>query len=86
MRTRQKSPGQNSPREFDFGSLKYERLYLNEVTDGLDLAEHGQELGIGYNTIRPHEAMAWNNHREIHLGSIYPSTPNFSELEILPTS
>lgn len=38
MRTRVKSPGQNGSRERGFGSLKYERLFLEDIDDGLDLA------------------------------------------------
>ena len=31
MRTRVKTPGQNGSRERGFGTLKYERLYLDEI-------------------------------------------------------
>ena len=34
VRTKVKSPGQNGVRERAFGSLKYERLYREEITDG----------------------------------------------------
>jgi len=86
VRTRVKSPGQNGSRERSFESLKYERLYLHEIADGLDLVEHAEDYRVDYNTIRPHEALAWNSPLEVHLGSVDPSTPNFPEPKILPLS
>ncbi|MFM7210584.1 MAG: transposase [Actinomycetota bacterium] len=85
VRTRVRSPGQNGSRERGFESLKYERLYLEEIHDGLDLARHAEAYRIEYNTIRPHEALAWNSPLDVHLGLVDPSTPNFPEAEILPT-
>ena len=38
VRTRVKTPGQNGSRERGFGTLKYERLYLDEIDDALALA------------------------------------------------
>ena len=35
VRTRVKTPGQNGSRERGFGTLKYERLYLDEIDDAL---------------------------------------------------
>jgi len=86
VRTRVKSPGQNGSRERGFESLKYEWLYLHEIADGLDLVEHAEDYRIEYNTIRPHEALAWNSPLEVHLGSVDPSTPNFPKPQILPSS
>lgn len=80
-----RSPGQNGSRERGFESLKYERLYLEEIHDGLDLARHAEAYRIEYNTIRPHEALAWNSPLDVHLSLVDPSTPNFPEPEILPT-
>jgi hypothetical protein len=37
-RTRKKSPYTNGVREHDFGPLKYERLYREEISDGPALA------------------------------------------------
>ena len=85
VRTRVKSPGQNSSRGRGFESLKYERLYLHEITDVLDLIEHAEDYRIEYDTIRPHEVLAWNSPRDVHLGTAAPSTPNFPEHEIRPT-
>ena len=84
VRTRVKSPGQNGSRERGFESLKYERLYLEEITDGLDLARHAEEYRLEYNTVRPHEALAWNCPMDVHLGLVDPNTPNFPEAENLP--
>jgi transposase InsO family protein len=86
VRTRVKFPGQNGSRERGFESLKYERLYLHEIADGLDLAEHTEDYRLEYNTIRQHEALAWNKLLEVHLGSVDPTTPNFPEPKILPPS
>lgn len=44
VRTRVKSPGQNGSREWGFGTLKYERLYLDEIDDVLDLVARAEEL------------------------------------------
>ena len=60
VRTRVRSPGQNGSRERGFGTLKYERLYLDEIDDAIMLAKHAVDYRIEYNTIRPHEALAWN--------------------------
>jgi len=84
VRTRVKSPGQNGSRERGFESLKYERLYLEKITDGLDLARHAEEYRLEYNTVRPHEALAWNCPMDVHLGLVDPKTPNFPEAENLP--
>ena len=39
-----------------------------------------------YNTVRPHEAIAWNRPLEVHLGLADPMTPNFPETQSLPTA
>ena len=36
VRTRVRSPGQNGSRARGFGTLKYERLFLEEIDDVLD--------------------------------------------------
>lgn len=86
VRTRVRSPGQNGSRERGFGTLKYERLYIDEIDDALMLATHAEEYRQEYNTIRPHEAIAWNRPKEVHLGQADPTTPTFHTKEILPTS
>ena len=84
VRTRVKTPGQNGVRERAFQSLKYERLYREQIDDMHDLVEHGEDFRIEFNTVRPHEALSWNRPRDVHLGLADPSTPNFPEPENLP--
>jgi putative transposase len=86
VRTRVKSPGQNGSRERGFGTLKYEQLFLEEIDDVLDLALHAERYRVDYNTIRPHEALAWNRPHDVHLGLADPRVPNFPKPEILPTA
>jgi transposase InsO family protein len=86
VRTRVRTPGQNGSRERGFGTLKYERLFLEEITDVLDLVSHAETYRTDYNTIRPHEALAWNRPHDVHLGLADPLVPNFPEPEILPTA
>ncbi len=85
VRTRVKTPGQNGSRERGFGTLKYERLFLDEIPDALVLAERAEDYRIEYNQTRPHEAIAWNRPQEVHLGLADPTTPTFQTKEILPT-
>lgn len=86
VRTRVRTPGQNGSRERGFGTLKYERLFIDEIDDALMLAKHSEEYRLEYNTIRPHEAIAWNRPQEVHLGLADPKTPTFHTKEILPTT
>ena len=85
VRTRVKSPGQNGSRERGFGTLKYERLYIDEIDDAVMLAKHAEEYRIEYNQIRPHEALAWNRPKQVHLGLASPTVPTFQTTENLPT-
>jgi transposase InsO family protein len=84
VRTRVKSPGQNGSRERGFGTLKYERLFLDEINDAIELAQRCEDYRIEYNTIRPHEAISWNRPIEIHQGLANPTIPNFKKQENLP--
>jgi hypothetical protein len=77
VRTRVKTPGQSGSRERGFGSLKYGELFLEEIPDALDLVAHADDYRIDYNTVRPHEALAWNRPRDVHLGLADPLIPNF---------
>ncbi|MBF6150230.1 integrase core domain-containing protein [Nocardia nova] len=86
VHTRVRTPGQNGSRERGFGSLKYERLFLEEIDDVLDLVEHADAYRVEYNTVRPHEAIAWNRPAEVHHGLVDPCIPNFPETENLPTT
>ena len=47
-----------------FGSLKYERLFLEEMDDVFDLVTHAERRRVDYNTVRPHEALSWNRPNE----------------------
>jgi transposase InsO family protein len=85
VRTRVRTPGQNGSRERGFGTLKYERLFIDEIEDAVTLADRAEEYRVEYNTIRPHEAIAWNRPQEVHLGLADPSIPTFQTKEILPT-
>ena len=85
VRTRVKSPGQNGSRERGFGTLKYERLFIDEIDDAIVLAERAEDYRIEYNQVRPHQAIAWNRPKEVHLGQADPNIPNFQNKEILPT-
>lgn len=84
VRTRVRTPGQNGVRERAFQSLKYERLYREQIDDIHDLAAHGEDFRAEFNTIRPHEALSWNRPRDVHLGLADPATPNFPDGENLP--
>lgn len=86
VRTRVKSPGQNGSRERGFGTLKYERLFLDEIPDALTLVERAEDYRIEYNEIRPHEAIAWNRPMEVHLGLADPTILNFEREDFLPTT
>ena len=81
-----RSPGQNGSRERGFGTLKYERLYIDEIDDAVMLAKRAEDYRIEYNEIRPHEAIAWNRPKEVHLGAADPTLPTFQAKEILPGS
>lgn len=75
VRTRVRTPGQNGSRERGFGSLKYERLFLEEIPDALDLVAHAEAYRIEYNTVRPHEALAWNRPTRCTWAWPIPSSP-----------
>ena len=77
VRTRVRSPGQNGVRERAFGSLKYERLYREDIADAVTLARHAEAFRVEFNTIRPHEALAFNRPSDVHQGHADPTTPAF---------
>ena len=86
VRTRVRTPGQNGSRERGFGTLKYERLFIDEIDDALMLAKHAEEYRVEYNQIRPHEAIAWNRPHDVHMGLASPTVPTFQTEKVLPTS
>ena len=86
VRTRVRTPGQNGSRERGFGTLKYERLFLDEIDDAVMLAKRAEDYRVEYNTIRPHEALSWNRPHDVHLGLASPTVPTFQTTENLPCS
>ena len=86
VRTKVKSPGQNGVRERAFGSLKYERLDLEEIGDHLELVAAADDYRLEFNKIRPHESLAWNMPYDVHTGLADPTIPNFERPQILPNS
>ncbi|WP_214405680.1 integrase core domain-containing protein [Pseudonocardia lacus] len=77
VRTRVRSPRQNGSRERGFGTLKYERLFLEDIPDALDLISHAEAYRVEYNTVRPHEHLAWNRPAAVHTGLATPGSPTF---------
>ena len=67
MRTRHRSPHTNGVIERWFEALKYERLYREDIADGIDLAAHIAAFTDEYNTVRPHEALHWRRPLDTHL-------------------
>lgn len=86
VRTRVRTPGQNGVRERAFQSLKYERLYRQPIDDALDLVREAEAFRVEFNTIRPHEALAWNRPLDVHTGRADPVTLTFPEAKTLPPS
>ena len=86
VRTRVRTPVQNGVRERAFQSLKYEWLYREQIDDALDLVRQADAYRAEFNTIRPHEALAWNRPSQVLCGLADPTVPNFPEPEILPTT
>ncbi|MEU5384478.1 integrase core domain-containing protein [Kitasatospora cineracea] len=86
VRTRVRTPGQNGSRERGFGSLKYEKLFLEEIPDALELVRHAEDYRREYNTVRPHEALAWNRPHDVHTGVADPLVPNFLDRKIMSAS
>lgn len=41
------------------------------------LAKHAEDYRLEYNTIRPHQAIAWNRPTQVHLGQADPTIPTF---------
>lgn len=77
VRTRHRSPHTNGVVERWFESLKYERLYREEIPSGVDLAGCVADFIDEYNTIRPHEALHWQRPLDAHLSdpTLKPNPP-----------
>ncbi|MQA17645.1 MAG: transposase [Pseudonocardiaceae bacterium] len=86
VRTKARSPGQNGVRERAFGSLKYERLYLEDIDDVDQLWNHAEQYRLEFNQTRPHEALCWHRPLDVQLGIADPTEPNFEIVRTLPTS
>jgi transposase InsO family protein len=63
------------------GSLKYEHLYREEITDAQALAEQVERFREIYNRIRPHEAIGFLTPKVVHL-----SEPNLFQAESVKES
>ena len=85
VRTRVRLPGQNGSRGRRFGSLKYERLFLEEIDDVLDLTVHAERLPGRLQHRPPARGPSWNRPHDVNTGAADPSIPNLPEPEILPT-
>jgi hypothetical protein len=74
-------------RERGFGTLKHERLYIDEIDDA-SCSPSQARRGVPNPIQRsdPHEAIAWNRPKEVHLGQADPTIPTFQRTETLPTS
>lgn len=58
--------------------MKYEKLFLEEIHDVLDLVRHTEGYRTtDYNTVRPHETLAWNRPHDVHLSLADPHIPNY---------
>ena len=67
VRTRHRSPWTNGVVERWFETLKYERLYREEIPSGIDLADCVAAFIDEYNTIRPHETLTWQRPLDTYL-------------------
>jgi putative transposase len=77
VRTRVKSSWQKGSRERGFGSLEYEMFFLEKIPDALNRVAHAEDYRVEYNTVRPHEALAENRPRDVHLRLADPLIPDF---------
>ncbi|GAA1392854.1 hypothetical protein ACFSCS_06045 [Luteococcus peritonei] len=66
--------------------MTYERLYREQIDDGLELVREADAYRVEFNTVRPHEHLARNRPSEVHRGLADPTVPTFSQPEFLPTS
>ena len=67
-------------------NLEVRAALFDEIADAVALAYRAEEYRVEYNTIRPHEAIAWNRPQEVHLGLADPTIATFQTKEILPTT
>lgn len=75
-RTRHYAPNTNGVVERFNQSLKYERPYRHEITDGQHLVEHVTAYLDEYNRIRPHESLDFHTPQSAHQAPvIYDENP-----------
>ena len=67
VRTRHRAPHTNGVVERWIQTLKYERLYREEIPSGIDRADCVADFIDEYNTIRPHETLAWRRPLDTYL-------------------
>ena len=67
VRTRNRAPHTNGVVERWIQTLKYERLYREEIPSGIDRADCVADFIDEYNTIRPHETLAWRRPLDTYL-------------------
>ena len=79
VRTRHYAPQTNGVVERFNQSLKYERLYRLQIGDGQALVEEIETFRSTYNTIRPHETLAWARPMDTYLRQ--PTTYALSEAQ-----
>jgi transposase InsO family protein len=79
VRTRYYAPNTNGVVERFNQTLKYERLYRHEITDGQDLVEHVAAFLHEYNHIRPHESLDFGTPLNAYLAPVpYDQNPDES--------
>lgn len=67
IRTRRRSPHTNGVIERSFGTLKYEHLYREEISDGIVLAAETEYYRGVMNRIRPHEELGFARPLDVYL-------------------
>jgi transposase InsO family protein len=77
VRTRHRAPETNGVVERFNGSLKYEHLYRLEIPDAVELADATDAYRDLYNSLPPHEALAFATPLSHYLAE--PAEPNLSE-------
>jgi transposase InsO family protein len=72
VRTRVTTPEQSAPANAASAGRSYERPFLEGIIDVHDLLAHTEAWRVEYNTVRPHEALAWNRPADVHTGLADP--------------
>jgi transposase InsO family protein len=80
IRIKPRTPGQNGVRERAFGSLKYEHLHRQEITDGPMIAVEAEAYRQVFNHIRPHEALGMSTPAQRYLTPAERAIPTAAAL------